>query len=182
MPVYIHARPYLHTYTRFPFTPEPELSSPLELIMQTHTAHLHLFCHWPSLLLFSQLRETVVSLFRTEETLSIKVASETDFPCPERTISFCQETRLIDAWATALLLLSVEDAVVPCLKNTACGGIYLYPLPSSVSAKSDPSIKGSGTKMETIPSSPGLGLEHQMALESEGNWGKGRCLILHSMF
>lgn len=77
---------------------------------------------------------------------------------PRRTISFCQGTRPIDDWATALLLLSIEDAVVSCLKNTACGGIYLHPPPSLVSAKSDPSIKGSVTKMETIPSSSGLGL------------------------
>lgn len=64
-----------------------------------------------------------------------------------RTISFCQETRPIDTWNIVHLLLSTEDAVVPCLKNTACGGIYLHPPPStSVSAKSDPYIKGSITK------------------------------------
>lgn len=83
MPVWIHVRTYLHTYTRCPFTPKPELSYSLKLIMQIHTAHLNLFCHWRSLLLFSQLRETVVSLFWAEETLSVKVAAEADFTCTE---------------------------------------------------------------------------------------------------
>lgn len=59
--------------------------------------------------------------------------------------------------------------------------ILFFPL-SSVSAKSGPSVKGSVSKMEAIPSSPGLGLEHLSDLESEGNWRKGRLLILHSMF
>lgn len=92
MPVYIHVCTYLHTYTRCPFfTPEPGLSYPLELIMQIHTAHLNLFCHWLSLLLFSQLREPVVSPFQTEESLSVKVAAGADFTWPEEQLVSARE-------------------------------------------------------------------------------------------
>lgn len=90
-----------------------------------------------------------------------------------RTISFCQETRPIDTWDIVHLLLSTEDAVVPCLKNTACGGIYLHLL---LLLQSQPSLtlpsKAQSQKKEATPTSPGLGLDHQTALESEGNWGK----------